>query len=105
VGRLEQEFDIEPVPTAGRGEGGLPLITLVPKSNEPDSVRTVTKIVLEVQPKSHFIKTVAIHEISGNVSTFQFNNLKANSGLKNSLFDFEVPSGVEVVKAPVLTPP
>src|SRR5206468_3568758 len=45
VGRLEEEFQVEPIATAGRGEGGLPKITLVPRSNEPESVRTVAKIV------------------------------------------------------------
>jgi outer membrane lipoprotein carrier protein len=104
VARLEEEFEVEPNPD-GRGEGGLPLITLLPRGTEPESVRTVKKIILELQPKTHYIKTVAIHEVSGNVSTFQFSNLKANSGLKNSLFEFEVPAGVEVVKAPVLSPP
>lgn len=102
--RLDEQFEVEPVP-GGRGNGGLPLITLVPRSTEPESVRTVTKIVLELQPKTHFIKGVAIHEVSGNVSSFEFSNLKPNSGLNNSLFDFQVPAGVEVVKAPVLSPP
>jgi outer membrane lipoprotein carrier protein len=104
VARLEEQFEIEPV-ASGRGEGKLPLITLNPRPSEPESVRTVKKIILELQPKTHYIKMVAIHEISGNVSTFQFSNLKANSGLKSALFDFEVPAGVEVVKAPVLSPP
>jgi len=104
VGRLEEQFEIEPTP-AGRGEGGLPLITLVPRATEPDAVRTVTKIVLALQPKMHFIKGLAIHEVSGNVSSFEFSSLKPNSGLNNGLFEFQVPSGVEVVKAPVLSPP
>jgi outer membrane lipoprotein carrier protein len=104
VARLEEQFEIESVPS-GRGEGKLPLITLIPRATEPESVRTVKKIILEVQPKTHYIKSVAIHEVSGNVSSFQFSNLKANSGLKSALFDFEVPAGVEVVKAPVLSPP
>jgi outer membrane lipoprotein carrier protein len=104
VARLEEQFDIDPAP-AGRGDGKLPLITLTPRGAEPEAVRTVNKIILELQPKTHYIKTVAIHELSGNISTFQFSNLKANSGLKTALFDFEVPAGVEVVKAPALSPP
>lgn len=105
VAKLEEQFHIEPAPEGKRGEGGTPLITLLPKEVEPESVRTVERIVLEVQPKTYFIKSVSIHEISGNVSTFQFTNLKPNSGLKNSVFEFEVPAGVEVVKAPALSPP
>jgi outer membrane lipoprotein carrier protein len=104
VAKLEEQFEVEPV-AAGRGEGGLPLITLLPRPNEPDSVRTVMKIVLGLQPKTHYIKTVAIHEVSGNIARFEFSRLKPNSGLKNSMFEFVVPEGVEVVKAPVLSPP
>ena len=65
----------------------------------------MAKIVLDLNPKTYYIQKVAIHEVSGNVATFQFSNLKPNSGLKNGLFDFSVPAGVEVVKAPTLSPP
>jgi outer membrane lipoprotein carrier protein len=104
VAKLEEQFEVE---AAGgeRGQGGLPLVTLLPKGAGDESVRTVARIVLEVHPKTYFIKRVSIHEISGNVSTFQFTNLKPNAGLKNALFEFEVPAGVEVVKAPALSPP
>ncbi len=104
MARLEEQFDVQPTDGA-KGAGGLPLLTLIPKADVPESVRTVAKIVLELQPKTYFIKRLSIHEISGNVSTFEFTGLKPNSGLKNELFEFTVPPGVEVVKAPVLTPP
>jgi outer membrane lipoprotein carrier protein len=104
VGKLEEQFDVEPIPE-GRGDGGLPLLSLFPKQTAHESVRTVVKIVVEVQPKTYFIKRLSIHEVSGNVSTFEFTNLKPNSGLKNALFEFQVPPGVEVVKAPLLSPP
>jgi outer membrane lipoprotein carrier protein len=105
VAKLEEQFDLDQGAGTERGEGGLPLVTLLPKPVGHESVRTVSRIVLEVQPKTYFIKRVSIHEISGNVSTFHFTNLKANVGLKNALFDFQVPPGVEVVKAPALSPP
>jgi len=105
VAKLEEEFNLETTADGKRGEGGVPLVTLLPKQPEPNAVQTVVRIVLEVQPKTYFIKTVSIHEISGNVSTFEFHNLKPNTGLKNGLFEFETPPGVEVVKAPVLAPP
>lgn len=103
--KLEEHFEAQPDPGGRLGERGIPLVVLIPKEGQPESVRTVDRIVLEMQPKTYFIKTVAIHEISGNVSTFHFSNLKANTGLKTSLFEFEVPKGVEVVKAPALSPP
>jgi outer membrane lipoprotein carrier protein len=105
VAKIDEEFEVEPTRGGERGEGGLPLITLTPKSTEPDASRSVSKLVLEVQPKTYFIKTVAIHEISGNISTFVFSSLKPNTGLKSGVFEFTVPAGVEVVKAPTLSPP
>jgi outer membrane lipoprotein carrier protein len=105
VAKIDEEFEIESTRGDERGEGGLPLITLTPKSTEPDASRSVSKLVLEVQPKTYFIKAVTIHEVSGNISTFVFSNLKPNTGLKSGVFEFKVPAGVEVVKAPTLSPP
>ena len=106
VAKLDEEFEVEPTPDGKRGAGGVPLVTLLPKQTvESERVGTLNRIVLELQPKTYFIKTVSIHEISGNVSTFEFTNLKPNQGLKNDLFQFTVPAGVEVVKAPTLRAP
>jgi outer membrane lipoprotein carrier protein len=104
VAKIDEEFDVEPTKDGERGEGGIPLVTLAPKASESESSRALVRIVLEVQPKTYFIKTVSIHETSGNISTFQFSNLKPNAGLKPDLFKFEVPPGVEVVKASSFVP-
>jgi outer membrane lipoprotein carrier protein len=103
--KLDEHFEAQATPGGERGEGGLPLVTLIPKEAGPESVKTVVRIVVEAQPKTYFIKTVSIHEVSGNVATFQFSNLQPNTGLKGALFEFAVPAGVEVVKAPALGPP
>ncbi len=105
VAKLEEEFDLAPTRVLQTGAGGLPLVTLLPKTSTHEAVQNVAKIVLEVQPKTYYIKTLHIHEISGNISTFEFTNLQANTGLKDDLFEFTVPPGVEVVKAPALRPP
>jgi len=104
--KLEEHFDVHPDPSGARGEGGLPRLALHAKGlAEPGGEKTVEWIGVEVYPKTHFIKTVAIHEVSGNVSTFRFTNIKANVGLKPGLFEFTVPEGVAVVKAPMLSQP
>lgn len=105
VAKLEEQFDVEPTPGNTRGAGGLPLVTLLPKRRDSEAVRTLDRIVMEVQPKTYFIKRLALHEISGNIATFEFTGLKPNTGLKDEVFEFQVPPGVEVVKAPVLSPP
>ena len=72
---------------------------------EHESTRNIQRIVVEVFPKTYFLRTVSLHEISGNVATFEFSSLKPNQGLGSEVFDFKAPSDVEVVKAPVLNGP
>lgn len=103
--KLAESFDIEPTPGKGRGVGGIRLLTLLPKAREGEAGRSLQRIVLEVFPKTYFIRTLSLHEASGNVSSFEFSSLQPNVGLGDALFDFKVPPGVEVVKAPVLNGP
>jgi outer membrane lipoprotein carrier protein len=103
--KLDESFEIEPTMGKDRGVGGMPFITLIPKAKEHESTQNLQKIVVEVFPKTYFIRTVSLHEISGNVAVFEFSNLKPNLGLGNEVFDFRTPSDVEVVRAPVLNGP
>jgi len=103
--KLDESFEIEPTPGKDRGAGGMPLITLFPKAKEQESAQSLQKIIVEVFPKTYFIRTVSLHEISGNVAVFEFSNLKPNVGLGNEVFDFKAPSDAEVVRAPVLNGP
>jgi outer membrane lipoprotein carrier protein len=103
--KLEESFDIEPTPGKGRGVGGIRLLTLLPKSREGEAGKSLQRIVLEVFPKTYFIRTLSLHEVSGNVSNFEFSSLQPNTGLGDSLFDLKLPPDVEVVKAPVFSAP
>ncbi|MGQ0667156.1 MAG: LolA family protein [Nitrospiraceae bacterium] len=103
--RLDESFDIEPTTGKERGIGGVRLITLIPKAKDHESTRNLQRIVVEVFPKTYFLRTVSLHEISGNVATFEFSGLKPNLGLGNDVFDFKAPPDVEVVKAPVFNGP
>lgn len=103
--KLDESFEIEPTAGKERGVGGIRLITLIPKAKDQESTRSLQRIVVEVFPKTYYIRTVSLHEISGNVATFEFSGLKPNLGLGNEVFDFKAPPDVEVVKAPVLSTP
>ena len=103
--KLDESFEIEPTMGKDRGVGSMPLITLIPKAKEHESTQNLQKIVLEVFPKTYFIRAVSLHEVGGNVAVFEFSNLKPNLGLGNEVFDFKTPSDVEVVRAPVLNGP
>ncbi|MFZ1803860.1 MAG: outer membrane lipoprotein carrier protein LolA [Nitrospira sp.] len=103
--KLDESFEIEPTRGRDRGVGGMPLITLIPKAKVQESTQNLQRIVVEVFPKTYFIRTVSLHEVSGNVAVFEFSNLKSNLGLGNEVFDFKTPADVEVVRAPVLNGP
>ena len=103
--KLDESFDIEPTPGKGRGVGGIRLLTLLPKSREGEAGRSLQRIVLEVFPKTYFIRTISLYEFSGNVARFEFSSLQPNTGLGEALFTLKLPDGVEVVKAPVFSTP
>jgi outer membrane lipoprotein carrier protein len=103
--KLDESFDIEPTPGKGRGVGGIRLLTLLPKSREGEAGRSLQRIVLEVFPKTYFIRTISLYEDSGNVASFEFSSLQSNMGLGDSVFNLKLPADVEVVKAPVLNGP
>ncbi|MCP9451340.1 MAG: outer membrane lipoprotein carrier protein LolA [Nitrospira sp.] len=105
VGKLEESFDIRPTEGKERGAGGLPLLTLLPKTQVSESTKTIQKIVIEVFPKTYFLRAVSLHESGGNVSTFEFSEPMANVGLANEIFEFVIPPDVEVVRAPVFSGP
>ncbi|HEX9155145.1 MAG TPA: outer membrane lipoprotein carrier protein LolA [Nitrospira sp.] len=103
--KLEESFDVEPTPGKGRGVEGVRLLTLLPKSHEGEAHRSLQKIVVEVFPKTYYIRTVTLYEVSGNVSNFEFSSLQTNVGLGDDVFNPKLPADVEVVKAPVLNQP
>ncbi|MET0515084.1 MAG: outer membrane lipoprotein carrier protein LolA [Nitrospiraceae bacterium] len=104
VAKIQEEFDVEPTGQE-RGAGGIRRITLLPKQGRHEPDRAIQRLVIEVQPKTFFLKVISLHEVSGNIATFEFGELKPNSGLKDDIFDFHVPADVEVVKAPVVSRP
>jgi len=44
------------------------------------------------------LKTISLYEENGNVSTFSFDGVKVNQGIKEGQFQFKIPKGVEVIE-------
>lgn len=55
-------------------------------------------VVMEVDPANYQIRRLLLHHTDGSQSEFIFSNIRTNTGLKADLFDFKVPSGVQVVQ-------
>jgi len=101
IGRLDRHYLVTAAPDGAKGSGGLPLLSLTRPDDGPDQPR----IVVEVDPGSHFLRRVELHDVNGNVSTFTFSAFLANTGLKDKLFEFTVPQDAEVINAPTLAVP
>lgn len=109
VGRLDQDFEIKwaAPPSASGGADKDPagtatgqerlILTLLPK----DSKAGLDKIQMEVNPKRYFITQLDLFESNGNTSSFTFSRIETNVGLKDKLFIFTAPKGVEIIETPL----
>ncbi|MBI2413480.1 MAG: outer membrane lipoprotein chaperone LolA [Deltaproteobacteria bacterium] len=68
-------------------------ITLVPK----DTGENIKKITLSLDAGG-LVKKTTIDDAYGNETSITFKNMKTNTELKDSLFEFKPPKGVTIVK-------
>lgn len=85
---LVSEFDVsvEPAPP------GLQRLRLVPRKTDPE----VEWVTVDVDDDDR-IRAIAVTDVQGNRSRFEFDGIRENVGLKDRLFQFRTPPGVEVV--------
>ena len=63
----------------------------------PRRAGDVRELLLEVDPVSFDIRRLRITHRDGARTDFLFDEIESNTGLDSSLFEFEVPPGVELV--------
>jgi len=97
-GNLNEDFDIS-FEGEGPSEKGSVSLRLIPKKR-----MGLIKIIIRVAPSPQFgglmIHEAVLHEENGNVSTSTFEDIEINKGLKDDIFVFKIPKGVEVLDAP-----
>ncbi len=64
----------------------------------PKTMLLVEKVSVAISKETFYLNEMTLFEKSGNKVTFHFSGTKTNSGLKDSLFDFKIPKGVEVLE-------
>jgi outer membrane lipoprotein carrier protein len=74
---------------------GSNVLELVPKKDA-----TYTKLVLVLDPKSNQVVESILYETSGNTNRFKFKNSQLNAGVKEDVFKFTPPPGVEIIQRP-----
>ena len=74
-------------------EEGVVRLKLVPRREQPD----VERAFVDVEPSGR-VRTILLEDVQGNRTRFRFEGVRENTGLRDELFRFEVPKGVEVVR-------
>lgn len=64
----------------------------------PKKMPRIEKALVEIHKETFYIQRLTLFEESGNRVSFDFSNIKPNGNLKESLFDFKIPRGVEVLE-------
>jgi outer membrane lipoprotein carrier protein len=95
-GHLVRDFtpSFADVPEAGAGIVGL---LLVPKREDPE----IESLLVGVDEKTLQIRHLVAADRQGGRSAFVFKNVKENRRLSDTLFEFQIPRGVDVVTSGV----
>ncbi len=74
-------------------EEGVLRVRLVPRTESAELERAF----IDVEPSGR-VRSILLEDLQGNRTRFRFEDVRENEGLKDELFDFEVPKGVEVIR-------
>jgi outer membrane lipoprotein carrier protein len=93
VGDIADDFEVS---LDGEGDDRVEL-ALVPRKGEGE----LGRLRLVVERPSYDIVGAEIRDPMGNVTRLRFSDLRRNTGIEDSVFQFETPPGVDVVDAPI----
>jgi outer membrane lipoprotein carrier protein len=99
--RLTDLFTVAGMATQGPGEGGLLQLELSPKGEAVP----YTQVFLGIDPSSYLVKLVRVIDGVGNMTAMWFTNIDTEAPVASSLFQFQVPPGIEVMAPPVFPGP
>ena len=99
--RLTDLFTVVRTLPQGHGEGGLLELELAPKGE----AMPYTEVDLGVDPDSYLVKLVRVVDAAGNMTAMWFSDINTEAAVAPSLFQFQVPPGVEVMAPPVFPGP
>jgi outer membrane lipoprotein carrier protein len=74
-------------------EEGVLRVKLVPRREQ----REVERAFVDVEPSGR-IRSILLEDVQGNRTRFRFEGVRENTGLRDGLFRFDVPPGVEVIR-------
>jgi outer membrane lipoprotein carrier protein len=90
---LQNEFKEFELLNAKPFLAGTKVIRMTPKRKTD-----LKELIMEVDPQNFQIRRLVLDHNDGSRSEFIFSNIRVNTGLKASLFEFKVPPGVQIVE-------
>ncbi|MBM4277755.1 MAG: outer membrane lipoprotein chaperone LolA [Deltaproteobacteria bacterium] len=70
------------------------VIEMAPKESHP----AVSRLALTVDKKTYFVIQVDVFDGLGNVTRTRFTDIKTNTNLSSSFFQFKIPPGTEIIR-------
>ena len=96
VARIREDFNIAFYQNKKEPKSGRYFLELTPKKEGMN----IAKAVLDVSEKDFLILKLSITDLQGNITNVSFLNIRIDAGIKDSLFAFKIPKGVEVIERP-----
>ena len=96
LGSLKEQFNAQFSKPKPVDEDGNYLIDLTPKKGDEQ----YDKVTIAVDRKTMFVKDIYLYDPYGNVTKVRLENMEINKGVPDSLFNFKMPKGTEVIEAP-----
>ena len=90
LGNLKKDFNASLKGT----EENLYILRLEPKGEAGG----YSEILLGVNKNTYDIQRVSVRDAAGNVTTLQFSAMRKGVGVKDGLFQFQVPAGADIVE-------
>jgi outer membrane lipoprotein carrier protein len=100
-GNLSRDFNLVNFNEALSAREENYVVELAPK--EPNA--TLSKLVLTVDKKNYAVIQTDVIDGLGNITRTRFLNIKTNLSLQDSLFQFTIPPGTEIIKNQGGAPP
>jgi outer membrane lipoprotein carrier protein len=99
--RLTELFTITEKPAQGSSEAGLLQLELTPKAG----ALPYRQVQLGVDASSYLVQLVRFIDTLGNITSMWFSDIDTQGAVEPSLFQFQVPPGVDVIAPPVFPVP
>lgn len=98
LGNIKEQFIARFSASVFPDQYGSYLVDLLPRDNSAEE--EYNKVTIAVNKKSMLVNTIYLYDPFGNLTRVNLHDIKINKGVSDSLFNFKVPKGVELIKAP-----